>query len=35
MGDFNLYYKHWFRSLLLPVHGSRKKAQAEALINII
>jgi hypothetical protein len=35
VGDFNLYHEHWFGSLPLPVHGSRKKAQVEALINIM
>jgi hypothetical protein len=35
VGDFNLYHESWFGDLPLPIHGNRKRAQAEALINIM
>jgi hypothetical protein len=35
VGDFNLYHEHWFGDAVLLVYGNRKKAQTEALINIM
>jgi exonuclease III len=35
VGDFNLYHEEWFGETRLPVHGTRKKAQVEALLDIM
>ncbi len=35
VGDFNLYHKKWFGERHLPVYRTRKKAQANALLDIM